>query len=86
MLEQLIEGLRYVLGFRPIRSLMLLLAWLCLVGMPFSVLMPVFADEILGGGPHTLGLLMGASGRGALPARCGWRRGSRSSAWAGSSW
>jgi MFS family permease len=45
---------------------MLQLAWLCLVAMPFSVLMPVFADEILGGGPHTLGFLMGASGLGAM--------------------
>ena len=66
IIEHLVEGWRYVLGFRPIRSLMLQLAWLCLVAMPFSVLMPVFADEILGGGPHTLGFLMGASGLGAL--------------------
>jgi MFS family permease len=66
MVEHLLEGWRYVFGFRPIRSLMLQLTWLCLVVMPFSVLMPVFADEILGGGPHTLGFLMGASGLGAL--------------------
>jgi MFS family permease len=64
-MDHLFEGWRYVLGFRPIRSLMLQLAWLCLVVMPYTVLMPVFADEILGGGPHTLGLLMGASGHGA---------------------
>ena len=66
IIEHLVEGWRYVFGFRPIRSLMLQLAWLCLVAMPFSVLMPVFADEILGGGPHTLGFLMGASGLGAM--------------------
>jgi MFS family permease len=66
IMEHLVEGWRYVLGFRPIRSLMLQLAWICLVVMPFSVLMPVFADEILGGGPHTLGFLMGASGLGAM--------------------
>jgi MFS family permease len=66
MIEQLLEGWRYVSGFRPIRSLMLLLSWLCLVAMPFSVLMPVFADRILGGGPHTLGFLMTATGVGAL--------------------
>jgi MFS family permease len=66
IMDHLLEGWRYVLGFRPIRSLMLQLAWLCLVAMPFSVLMPVFADEILGGGPHTLGFLMGASGLGAM--------------------
>jgi MFS family permease len=66
IVAHLIEGWRYVFGFRPIRSLILQLAWLCLVAMPFSVLMPVFADEILGGGPYTLGFLMGASGLGAL--------------------
>jgi len=66
IIDHLLEGWRYVLGFRPIRSLMLQLAWLCLVAIPFSVLMPVFADEILGGGPHTLGFLMGASGLGAM--------------------
>ena len=66
IVDHLLEGWRYVFGFRPIRSLMLQLAWLCLVAMPFSVLMPVFADEILGGGADTLGFLMAASGLGAL--------------------
>jgi MFS family permease len=66
MIEQLLEGWRYVIGFRPIRSLMLLLSWLCLVAMPFSVLMPVFAEQILGGDAYTLGFLMTASGVGAL--------------------
>jgi MFS family permease len=66
IVEHLLEGWRYVFGFRPIRSLMLQLAWLCLVAMPFSVLMPVFADKILGGGADTLGFLMAASGLGAL--------------------
>lgn len=66
VIEHVLEGWRYVFGFRPIRSLMLQLGWLCLVAMPFSVLMPVFADEILNGGPYTLGFLMTASGVGAL--------------------
>ncbi len=66
IIDHLLEGWRYVFGFRPIRSLMLQLAWLCLVAMPFSVLMPVFAEQILGGGAHTLGFLMAASGLGAL--------------------
>jgi MFS family permease len=66
MREHVMEGWRYVFGFRPIRSLVLQLGWLCLVAMPFTVLMPVFADRILGGGPHTLGFLMTASGVGAL--------------------
>ena len=60
------EGYRYVLGFPPIRYVLLLLALTSLVGMPYMVLMPIFARDILHGGPHTLGFLMGASGVGAL--------------------
>ena len=50
----------------PIRSLLLLLALVSLVGMPYTVLMPIFADTVLHGGAHTLGFLMAASGVGAL--------------------
>ena len=60
------EGYRYALGFPPIRYVLLLLAITSLVGMPYMVLMPIFARDILHGGPHTLGFLMGASGVGAL--------------------
>lgn len=63
-----LEGWAYVLGFRPIRSIITLLALVSLVGAPYAVLMPVFADDVLGGGPQTLGLLMTASGGGALAA------------------
>ncbi len=66
VIAQFLEGLRYVWHFRPIRSLMTLLALVSLLAVPFSVLMPVFADDILGGGPHALGLLMTATGCGAL--------------------
>jgi MFS family permease len=66
MLQQLGEGFRYAIGFAPIRKVLLLLALVSLVGMPYTVLMPVFANEILHGGPNTLGLLMAASGIGAL--------------------
>ncbi len=66
MLSQLREGWRYATGFAPIRKVLLLLALVSLVGMPYTVLMPVFANEILRGGPSTLGLLMAASGVGAL--------------------
>jgi predicted MFS family arabinose efflux permease len=64
--QQLREGWGYVTESRPIRSLLLLLGLVSLVGMPYTVLMPVFAQKILHGGPNTLGLLMGASGVGAL--------------------
>lgn len=66
VLQQLREGWKYVAGFAPIRDVLLLLALVSLVGMPYTVLMPVFANEILHGGPNTLGLLMAASGVGAL--------------------
>jgi len=66
VLHELKEGLVYVAGFVPLRYMMLLLALVSLVGMPYSVLMPIFAHKILGGGPHTFGFLMGAAGIGAL--------------------
>jgi MFS family permease len=65
-LQQFQEGFRYAFGFRPVRSIILLLALVSLVGIPYSVLMPIFAATIFRGGPHTLGFLMGASGCGAL--------------------
>jgi predicted MFS family arabinose efflux permease len=64
--QQLREGWRYAVRFAPIRSILLLLALVSLVGMPYTVLMPVFANDVLHGGPHTLGFLMAASGVGAL--------------------
>lgn len=66
--EGLKEGFRYAYGFAPIRAILLLIAWISLLGMPYMVLMPVFARDILQGGPRTLGFLMGASGAGALMA------------------
>jgi MFS family permease len=60
------EGWSYVSGFLPIRTILMLFAMVSLMGMPFVVLMPVFAATVLHGGPHTLGFLMGAMGVGAL--------------------
>jgi len=65
-LRQFTEGFSYAFGFRPIRSIIILLALVSLVGVPYSVLMPVFAASVFHGGPHTLGLLMTSSGCGAL--------------------
>ncbi|MCC9137945.1 MFS transporter [Pontibacter silvestris] len=64
--QSLKEGFGYAFGFAPIRALISIVACLSLFGMPFSVLMPVFARDILHGGANTLGYLMGASGIGAL--------------------
>lgn len=60
------EGFRYTYGFPPIRALLFLVSIISLAGSPYSVLMPVFARDILHGGPHTLGFLMGSAGVGAL--------------------
>ncbi len=64
--EGLTEGYRYVRDFVPIRYILLQLALMSFMGMPYAVLLPVFARDILMGGPHTLGFLMAASGLGAL--------------------
>ena len=66
VLSELHEGWNYVIGFQPIWSILLLLALISLVGMPYTALMPIFAGKILHGGAHTLGFLMGAVGVGAL--------------------
>jgi MFS family permease len=66
MATQLKEGWAYVTGFAPVRTILLLFALVSLMGMPYVVLMPIFAAQVLHGGPHTLGWLMGASGVGAL--------------------
>ena len=68
MLHQLAEGWAYVRDFKPVRDILLLFATTSLMGMPFLVLMPIFATQILHGDSHTLGYLMGASGLGALVA------------------
>jgi MFS family permease len=66
MLEQMREGWDYVRTFRPIRSILLLFALISLMGYSYAVLLPVFAGQVLHGGPATLGWLTGASGIGAL--------------------
>lgn len=66
VLHELREGLVYAFGSPAIRALLLLLAVVSLAAMPLSVLMPVFAKEVLHGGPGTLGMLTAAMGLGAL--------------------
>jgi MFS family permease len=66
MLGELQAGWTYVAEFLPIRTILLLFALVSLMGMPYVVLMPIFAKDVLRGGPHTLGFLMGSMGLGAL--------------------
>jgi len=64
--KEIKDGFKYSFGFAPIRSILLLLGLVSLIGMPYLVLMPMFAKDILQGGAHTLGFLMAAAGVGAL--------------------
>jgi MFS family permease len=66
MLTDLIEGAKYVFGFAPMRAILILVSVVSVMGMPYVVLMPVFARDIFHRGPHGLGFLMAASGAGAL--------------------
>jgi MFS family permease len=64
--RNLAEGFRYAFGFAPIRALLLLLAWISFLGMPYAVLMPLFVADVLHSGPYALGFLTAAAGLGAL--------------------
>ena len=64
--QALSAGFRYVAGFAPVRASLSLVALISTLGMPYQVLMPVMAADVLGGGAHTLGLLMTSAGAGAL--------------------
>jgi MFS family permease len=67
-LSHILEGFRFVRQTHPIRAILLLLGLISLVAMPYTVLMPVFAGRILHGGARGLGILMSATGVGALLA------------------
>jgi MFS family permease len=64
--DDLKEGFKYSFGFIPTRDVFILIAIISLIGMPYTVLMPIFAKDVLKGGSDVLGFLMAASGVGAL--------------------
>jgi MFS family permease len=66
MLTHLAGGFRFAAASGPIRALLTLIGVISLFGMPYAVLMPIFADRVLGVGAKGLGLLMGSSGIGVL--------------------
>lgn len=68
VMEELREGFAYAFGSPPLRAILILLALVSFTGLPYVVLMPVMAAEVLGGGANTLGWLMSAVGIGALMA------------------
>ena len=65
-IENMIEGFRFARHTAPVRALLLLIGFVSLAAMPYTVLMPIFAGRILHGGARELGMLMGATGIGAL--------------------
>ncbi|MGE5815883.1 MAG: MFS transporter [Acidobacteriota bacterium] len=67
-LEAAREGLGFVVRTAPVRALLVLLGIVSLAGMPYSILMPVVADRVLHAGPSGYGMLMGATGVGAIAA------------------
>lgn len=66
MYQHLKEGVKYAWEFKPIRDILLLLSVVSLMALPYIVLMPIFARDVLKSGPHTLGFLMASVGVGAL--------------------
>jgi MFS family permease len=64
--QHVLEGARFVISARPIRALLLLVAFVSFAGLQYSVLMPIFADKIFHSGAHGLGVLLGINGAGAL--------------------
>ncbi len=64
--QDLREGYSYAFRFTPIRAILSQLALISFMGMPYAVLMPIFARDILHGGPYMLGFLMASTGIGAL--------------------
>jgi MFS family permease len=66
MMEHIAEGFQFAQRTTPVRNLLYLVGLISLAGVPYTVLMPIFADRILHGGAWGLGLLMGATGVGAM--------------------
>ena len=66
LLVQAHAGVRYAWGYAPVRAILVLLSVANLLGMPYQVLLPVFATDILHGNAYTLGRLTAASGVGAI--------------------
>jgi MFS family permease len=69
--HEVAEGWKYVTGSAPIRTILLFLGLIGILGAPYNVLTPMIAGQVLQGGPHTLGFLMAASGVGALVSAVG---------------
>ncbi len=65
-LRSLMQGFHFAMSDLPIRSALLLLGWLSLLGLQYAVFLPIFASDIFHGGARGLGLLMSSAGVGAV--------------------
>jgi len=65
-LETLMQGYRFAINDRPVRSGLLLLSLMSMFGLQYLVFLPIFARDILHGGARALGLLMSCAGVGAV--------------------
>lgn len=61
-----LEGFRFAFAHPAARALLAVVAVLAWTITPYSTLMPIYAKDVYGGGPHTLGFLLSAAGAGAL--------------------
>jgi MFS family permease len=66
MIDHIAEGFQYARRTAPVRGLLLLVGIISLAGVPYTVLMPIFAARIFHGGARELGILLGATGVGAV--------------------
>jgi MFS family permease len=64
--QKLIQGFHFAMNDRPIRSALLLVSLMSMFGWQYTVFMPIFARDVLHGGPSMLGLLMTSAGVGAV--------------------
>jgi MFS family permease len=65
-LQNFIQGFRFAMSDRPIRSALLMVSLMSVFGLQYSVFLPIFANDVLRGGARTLGLLMSCAGVGAV--------------------
>ncbi|MEQ1855512.1 MAG: MFS transporter [Longimicrobiales bacterium] len=66
VLTHIREGFAYAFGFAPTRDMLILFAGVSLFGVPYIVLLPAFARDVLGGDARTLGVLTSCAGLGAF--------------------
>jgi MFS family permease len=67
-IENIREGLAYIRSDRLVRTLVWLVAGMSVTALPYLMLLPVFARDVLRVGAPGLGSLMAATGSGALVA------------------